>query len=192
MKLFLRNTKLAFLVVATGLLAACSAAPSAEDIAAANAVNSTTSTTTTPAPSAVDPDFTNTQNQAFNNDADAKIYNGYSKNDLVARYNTVYFAFDSYVPQEQYAKVIQAHAEFIKQTGAKVLLEGYTDERGTPQYNVTLGSERARAVSQQLVKLGVPATSIRQLSYGEEKPAVFGHTEAEYAKNRRVVFNYSF
>lgn len=189
MKLFLRNTKLALLVVATGLLAACSAAPTAADIEAAKALEERNPTQEQ---TAVDPEFTNTQNQAFNNDADAKIYNGYSKNDLVARYNTVYFAFDSYVPQEQYAKVIEAHAEFIKQTGAKVLLEGYTDERGTPQYNVTLGSERARSVSQQLVKLGVPATSIRQLSYGEEKPAVFGHTEAEYAKNRRVVFNYGF
>ncbi|RIY33690.1 peptidoglycan-associated lipoprotein Pal [Psittacicella gerlachiana] len=125
-------------------------------------------------------------------DPNAKIYSGYSQNELQNQYRTVYFAFDSYQLTAEGEQLVRAHAEFIKATGAKVLLEGYTDERGTPEYNVALGAERAKAVAQALIKYGVNPANIRQISYGEERPAVLGHNEAAYAKNRRVEFNYNF
>lgn len=137
-----------------------------------------------------DNSFTNSQ--LHTKDPNAKIYNGYSQNDLQGQYSTVYFAFDSYQPSSESMNIIKAHAEFIIATGAKVLLEGYTDERGTPEYNVALGAQRAKAVASLLIQFGVNPNNIRQLSYGEERPAVLGHSEAAYSKNRRVVFNYDF
>ncbi|RIY31851.1 peptidoglycan-associated lipoprotein [Psittacicella hinzii] len=144
----------------------------------------------TSGPEVADSSFTNTS--LSTTDANAKIYNGYSQNDLQNQYRTVYFAFDSYQVTPEAQQIIRAHAEFIKATGAKVLLEGYTDERGTPEYNIALGAERAKAVATLLVQYGVNPNNIRQLSYGEERPAVLGHTEAAYSKNRRVEFNYNF
>lgn len=198
--LFKKSTLLVALLV-TGMLAACSA-PSTSPSDANNGASSLNqnqnagtdanvgAVDANAAKQAEDPSFTNLGRQL--GDADVKQYNGYSINELTKKYTTVYFAFDSYAPVNDDLKLIEGHAQFIKATGAKVLLEGYTDERGTPQYNVTLGSERARSVYELLVKHGVAPESIRRLSYGEEKPAVLGHTEAAYSKNRRVVFNYNF
>ncbi|MFC6277259.1 OmpA family protein [Psittacicella hinzii] len=164
-------SRLALAVVAAFALAACS-----------SGVSQNTGT--------ADNSFTNANLQA--KDPNAKIYNGYSQNELQNTYNTVLFAFDSYTPTAEGVELIKAHAAFIKANGAKVVLEGYTDERGTPEYNITLGAQRAKSVADLLVQFGVDPASIRQLSYGEERPAVLGHNEAAYSKNRRVVFNYNF
>ena len=70
----------------------------------------------------------------------------------------------------------------------KVTVAGHADERGTPEYNIALGQRRANAVQNYLAQQG--ASNVATVSYGEEKPAVLGHTEADYAKNRRAVLEY--
>lgn len=173
MSLLFSRTKLLVAIISTGLLAACS------------------STATPPSSSNVaDPSFTNAA--VVPDSFDRRLFEGYSANELRNTANTVYFSFNSYQPKAADIKLIKAQAEFIMQTGSKVLLQGYADERGTPEYNITLGAERAKAVADLLISYGVNPSDIRQLSYGESRPAVLGHSEVSYAKNRRVVFYYVF
>jgi len=103
---------------------------------------------------------------------------------------TVYFDFDKYEVRPDMRPALEANADELKgQLSAfRVVLEGYCDERGTSEYNMTLGDRRANAVKQYLVTLGVPASRIRVVSYGEERPADPGHNEQAWARNRRVEF----
>lgn len=71
-----------------------------------------------------------------------------------------------------------------------VTVEGHTDARGTPEYNVALGERRAQSVQKYLENLGVAAGQLSVVSYGEEKPVDAGNTEDAFAKNRRAVLNY--
>ncbi|TCP95114.1 peptidoglycan-associated lipoprotein [Cricetibacter osteomyelitidis] len=117
-------------------------------------------------------------------------FGGYSVEDLQQRYNTVYFGFDRYDIESEYQSILDAHAAYLTATPAsKVVIEGNTDERGTPEYNIALGQRRADAVQNYLASKGVQGQT-STVSYGEEKPAVLGHTEADYAKNRRAVLAY--
>ena len=115
-------------------------------------------------------------------------YGGMSAQDLQTRYNTVYFGFDKYNIEGEYRTLLDAHAELLKATKANVTVAGHADERGTPEYNIALGQRRANAVQNYLAQQG--ASNVSTVSYGEEKPAVLGHTEADYAKNRRAVLEY--
>lgn len=115
-------------------------------------------------------------------------YGGMSAQDLQTRYNTVYFGFDKYNVEGEYRTLLDAHAELLKATKANVTVAGHADERGTPEYNIALGQRRADAVKSYLAQQG--ASNVSTVSYGEEKPAVLGHTEADYAKNRRAVLEY--
>ena len=103
----------------------------------------------------------------------------------------IYFAFDSYAIPNNYISLLEAHADFLR-TASKVtiIIEGHTDERGTPEYNIALGERRARSVAQYLLNLGVPAQQISIVSYGEEKPQLFEHNENAWKKNRRAVISY--
>ncbi|MCI7352535.1 MAG: peptidoglycan-associated lipoprotein Pal [[Actinobacillus] rossii] len=116
-------------------------------------------------------------------------FGGYSVEDLQQRYNTVYFGFDKFNIEGEFTQVLDAHAAYLTATpAAKVLVEGNTDERGTPEYNIALGQRRADAVKSYLAAKG--ANNVSTVSYGEEKPAVLGHDEAAYSKNRRAVLAY--
>ncbi|MGC7560322.1 peptidoglycan-associated lipoprotein Pal [Pasteurella sp. PK-2025] len=123
--------------------------------------------------------------------AAGQTFGGYSVQDLQQRYNTVYFGFDKYNIEGEYVQILDAHAAFLNATPAtKVVVEGNTDERGTPEYNIALGQRRADAVQNYLSAKGVQAGQVSTVSYGEEKPAVLGHDEAAYSKNRRAVLAY--
>ena len=88
-------------------------------------------------------------------------------------------------------QMLDAHAAFLRNNPSyKVTVEGHADERGTPEYNIALGERRANAVKMYLQGKGVSADQISIVSYGKEKPAVLGHDEAAYAKNRRAVLVY--
>lgn len=105
--------------------------------------------------------------------------------------HTIYFGFDSAAIPPRFAPVIEAHAEYLaKHPNVHLRLGGHTDERGTREYNVALGQRRAEAVKRALVLSGAPANQITTLSFGEERPAVIGHTLEAYAKNRRVELVY--
>lgn len=123
--------------------------------------------------------------------AAGQTFGGYSVQDLQQRYNTVYFGFDKYNVEGEYEQILDAHAQYLNATPAsKVVVEGNTDERGTPEYNIALGQRRADAVKNFLSAKGVQAGQVSTVSYGEEKPADPGHNEAAYSKNRRAALVY--
>lgn len=103
----------------------------------------------------------------------------------------IHFAFDSDAIPNNYISVLQAHAQFLRDTPiVTVIIEGHTDERGTPEYNIALGERRARSVASYLMNLGVSANQLSIVSYGKEKPMVNGHDENAYSRNRRAVISY--
>ena len=103
----------------------------------------------------------------------------------------VYFDFDSSDIKGAGTDVVAAHAKFLaSHSGTRVRLEGHTDERGSREYNIGLGERRAQAVRRALMLQGATDAQISTVSYGEERPAVPGHDEAAWAKNRRVEIVY--
>ena len=103
----------------------------------------------------------------------------------------IYFDFDSSEIRPEFVSVIAAHAHALARNASiRVRLEGHTDERGSPEYNIGLGERRAQAVRRALLLQGVAESQVATVSYGEERPAVTGQTEAAWAKNRRVEFVY--
>lgn len=105
--------------------------------------------------------------------------------------NTVYFGLDKYDVSADFAQILDVHATFLRNNASyKVTIEGHTDKRGTPEYNIALGERRANSVKMYLQGKGVLADQISIVSYGKEKPAVLGHDAAAYAKNRRAVLIY--
>jgi peptidoglycan-associated lipoprotein len=103
----------------------------------------------------------------------------------------VYFDYDSFVIKPEFQTVIEAHAKFLKADSTRrVAVEGHTDESGGREYNLALGQKRAEAVRRALALLGVPDAQVEAVSYGKEKPAVEGHDEAAWTKNRRAEIVY--
>ena len=74
-----------------------------------------------------------------------------------------------------------------KNPSAMIVVEGHCDERGTREYNLALGEKRANAVKDYMMAQGIDSNRIRTISYGKERPDVFGSTEDAWSKNRRAV-----
>ncbi len=103
-------------------------------------------------------------------------------------FNQVWFDYDSAAITDTAAATLKQFADFAKENGVKgVTVEGHADERGTREYNLALGERRAVAVKKYLAGLGVDAGQMSTVSYGKERPAVDGHDESAWAKNRRGV-----
>jgi peptidoglycan-associated lipoprotein len=103
----------------------------------------------------------------------------------------VYFDYDSYVIKPEFQSAIEAHARFLKASGARhVVVEGHTDERGGREYNLALGQRRAEAVRRALGLLGVGDAQVEAVSFGKEKPAAQGNDESAFALNRRAEIAY--
>ena len=99
----------------------------------------------------------------------------------------VYFDFDSFVVRDEFKPLLDAHAKALTTNRArKLAIEGHADERGGREYNLALGQKRAEAVLRSLTLLGAREDQLEAVSFGEEKPAVDGHDEAAWAKNRRA------
>lgn len=111
--------------------------------------------------------------------------------DQLQQQNTVYFDFDRYVIKPEYTALLDAHAAYLRANpSSSVIIQGHTDERGTPEYNIALGERRANAVKAYLQGRGVLANQIGIVSYGKEKPAVLGHDEYAHSQNRRAIIVY--
>ncbi len=105
----------------------------------------------------------------------------------LARERSVYFEFDSYTVPEQYRRVVEMHAAYLgSHADTNVRVEGNADARGGSEYNLALGQRRSDAVARMLMLLGVNARQIEAISFGKERPRALGHTEADYAENRRA------
>lgn len=103
----------------------------------------------------------------------------------------VYFDFDKSDIKPEFLDTLTAHAKYlVANPSQKVRIEGYTDERGTVEYNIALGDRRAQAVRRFMLFQGVNADQITTVSYGEAHPADGGHDETAWAKNRRAVVVY--
>jgi peptidoglycan-associated lipoprotein len=101
----------------------------------------------------------------------------------------VHFKFDSaVVPDSEQANVASVGQALTADPNGKLLIEGHCDERGTEEYNRSLGERRALALREALAKDGIDPMRIRTISYGKDKPADPGHNEAAWTKNRRGEF----
>lgn len=102
-------------------------------------------------------------------------------------YETTYFDYDKANIRDDQKAGLTASADKLKANAdIKVTLEGHCDERGTAEYNIALGQKRADSAKSFLIKAGVAADRLKTVSFGKERPADAGHTEAAWAKNRRV------
>ena len=103
---------------------------------------------------------------------------------------TVYFQYDhANVPQHEAMKIDQVTATFkTKGSDFDLLIEGHCDERGTEEYNRSLGERRALALREILIQSGVDGKRIFTRSFGKDQPAVVSHDEAAWSKNRRGEF----
>jgi len=120
------------------------------------------------------------------NNADYDTWNA-DKSALAAF--TVHFDYDSSTVKASEESKLTAVAEAMKgATPTAVRIEGNCDERGTEEYNRSLGDRRANALREKLVTMGVDPKKLPTVSYGEDKPVDHGHNEAAYAKNRRGDF----
>lgn len=109
-----------------------------------------------------------------------------------APHNQLYlFSYDDSNLNPKYLPSINAQAEYLKtHFGARVLVAGHTDERGSREYNVALGERRANTVADILHMAGVSREQVRVVSYGKERPINLGHDDASHAQNRRVELTY--
>jgi len=113
------------------------------------------------------------------------------RSDRLVSKRTYYFDYNSNLVHRSDIPAISVNADYLRShPNAKVLLEGHTDPRGSREYNIGLGERRAKAVGDILVAKGVRPVQIRIVSYGAEKLAVPGHTEAAFQQDRRVVLVY--
>lgn len=103
--------------------------------------------------------------------------------------STIFFAYDDYSLSTEAQSELARIGEYLKTNpNAVVQVEGHCDERGTVEYNLALGERRAQSVKSFLVNLGVTDQRLTTISYGEEKPAMEGHDESAWSKNRRAGF----
>ncbi|MBQ9034955.1 MAG: peptidoglycan-associated lipoprotein Pal [Alphaproteobacteria bacterium] len=126
--------------------------------------------------------------------ADGGLFSGVDCESRLARNfaenatDTVFFAFDSSALSAESTAALDTQVNWLRDhPETNVIVQGYCDERGTREYNLALGERRANAVKQYLVSQGIAEHRISTISYGKERPAVFGSNEAAWAQNRRAV-----
>jgi peptidoglycan-associated lipoprotein len=104
------------------------------------------------------------------------------------KFAPVHFGYDSYSVEGGERAKLEQIAQFMKANPNTIILAGFTDERGTPEYNRGLGERRAQSVREFLIQQGADAAKLQTVSFGLEMPVEAGHDEAAWAKNRRVEF----
>ncbi len=104
------------------------------------------------------------------------------------QFSPVYFGFDSDTVEASEEGKLNRVADFLRNSPKELIIAGFTDERGTAEYNRGLGEKRAQAVRSYLLSRGADGSRIQTTSFGSEMPADPGHNEAAWAKNRRAEF----
>ena len=130
----------------------------------------------------VDGDFVDGMPLPERTDGAAYLGGGVSK----GQFSPVQFGFDSVEVSGSEMGKVQAVADFMRSSRSDVIIAGFTDERGTEEYNRGLGERRALAVREKLVGLGLGGGRIQTVSFGEEMPVAPGGGEAAWAANRRA------
>lgn len=114
--------------------------------------------------------------------------NFFGSNVQRGQFEPVFFGYDSYEVAGGEMGKIEAVAAALRGKGDTVIVAGFTDERGTEEYNRGLGERRALAVREALIGAGVSASRVQTVSFGEEMPAASGSDESAWARNRRAEF----
>jgi peptidoglycan-associated lipoprotein len=108
-------------------------------------------------------------------------------------FKPVYFAYDQSTISAEGQSTLQEIGKLMKEVPEiTARVEGHADERGTNDYNMALGERRAKSVNDYLASYGIQGSRLSTISYGEEKPAMEGHDESSWSKNRRVEFTTTF
>jgi peptidoglycan-associated lipoprotein len=117
------------------------------------------------------------------------LHKGWLEDAQALKAETVYFDFDSSVIKASEKPKAAAVADYLKANkGKAVRVEGNCDERGTEEYNRSLGERRALALREELIRLGIGPTEVDTISYGKDKPTAQGHDESAWRQNRRDDF----
>jgi peptidoglycan-associated lipoprotein len=114
--------------------------------------------------------------------------NFFSSSVVKGQFSPVYFSYDSYSVEPGESSKIQQVSSALSSGSGRLIIAGFTDERGTQEYNRGLGERRAQAVRQALIDVGVAADRIQTVSFGSEMPANSASNEAAWAQNRRAEF----
>ncbi|MGZ5182203.1 MAG: peptidoglycan-associated lipoprotein Pal [Ramlibacter sp.] len=163
------------IVVAAGLLAACSSTPPVAPAPqapapAAPAAPAAPQAQAKPAPAR--PDYLDPASN-------------------ISRRRSVYFGFDDSTIRPQDREIIELQGRYLaSHPDVSVRVEGNTDERGGSEYNLALGQRRAEAVAKALALMGAKASQLETTSWGKEKPVADGHDEAAWSQNRRAEIVY--
>ena len=177
------NTKLMGVIAITLLLGACKSTPMTKP-AAVEDKSPTTPTATAPDTGA-DPNAV--KEVAVDGSANNAGNNPLKDPNNILSKRTIYFDYNSDAIKAEFRPNIEAHAKYLKEHGdAKTILQGNTDERGTREYNLSLGQRRSVSVKKALNLLGVDDKQIETVSYGEERATSSCADEDCYQKNRRV------
>jgi len=108
-------------------------------------------------------------------------------------FQTLYYPLDQSTLDAKAKSILAGISRFMKEHGdVSFTVAGHCDERGAEDYNLALGEQRARAVTQYLADLGVSESRMKTISYGEERPASEGRSESSWALNRRAEFTPEF
>ncbi len=164
---------LPFFVIAFAMLvSACTSAPKIPDVPLVNTNSGASSSGTS--------------------DSEVVAVNSNSISARAPADRVVFFDFDDAQVRSEYRATVTDHGRFLAANpDGRVQLEGHTDERGTREYNIALGENRAQNISQLLQLQGARPGQISVISFGEELPAASGQNEGAWAQNRRVVIVYS-
>ena len=104
------------------------------------------------------------------------------------KFTPIYFGFDADSSSGGEQGKVSQVAAFMKSAPNTIIIAGFTDERGTPEYNRALGEKRALAVREALIRAGASGSRLQTVSFGAEMPADSGSNESAWAKNRRAEF----
>jgi peptidoglycan-associated lipoprotein len=112
-----------------------------------------------------------------------------TQDDLAANVgDRVFFDYDRYELKAEGRATLDRQAAWLKRYPQnRIVIEGHCDERGTREYNLALGEQRANAAKQYLINQGIAASRLETISYGKERPVALGSNEAAWAQNRRAV-----
>ena len=111
--------------------------------------------------------------------------------ELLARIEDAYFDYNQHTLRPDAIKALQADSTelrdiIVQYPDYHLTIEGHADERGSEEYNLALGDERAKAARAYLAQVGIPETQLSVVSYGKDKPACSEHDETCWQKNRRI------
>ena len=180
--------KFAVLLAALLMVACSSTKPTPTAAPAPSPINNSTSkptaTSTTASTAVASPNSANSKSTA-ETASEAKL----AAEIMRLHKESVYFDYDKYDLKPEFKSIVNMQAaSFKSRKNAALVLEGNADERGSAAYNVALGEKRANSVKKALVILGIPASKIKVVSYGNTRPLLDCHEEKCYQENRRVDF----